>query len=124
MFENEWNPGLWPIALVALGLGIFLDRNKSTYDRFQASNKRRALNKRFAPETKGQAASARPWLVDSLGLDERFHIATQSAAAVALRVPRSFVVKLYGFFKQQRSGDCNVAAPSRLNLVEHAKWTA
>jgi len=58
-------------------------------------------------------------------------VADEFEAAVSRmkRVPGGSVsnedkLGLYGLFKQVKEGDCSTSAPSRFNLVAHAKWKA
>jgi acyl-CoA-binding protein len=56
--------------------------------------------------------------------NEQFELAVATVSGGQLNLSNDQQLKLYGLFKQARSGCCAVPEPSMIDMVGHAKWMA
>lgn len=57
-------------------------------------------------------------------LENQFEKAAQDIKASGKSFDNDTLLKLYGYFKQSTTGDCNTECPSFYQLKEKAKWEA
>jgi len=57
-------------------------------------------------------------------IDQAFPISAQIVNSIIQKLPNELKLKFYALYKQATEGECNREEPSKLSLMDHAKWSA
>merc|ERR1719295_39759 len=57
-------------------------------------------------------------------IDQAFPISVQIVNSIIQKLPNELKLQFYALYKQSTEGECNREEPSKLSLMNHAKWSA